>query len=290
MSLLGRYVRETLVNLSRNALMSVASVTIIAASLILLGTLLIFVANLDHLLARETGKAQVTVFFKPGTDIEVVLKRIREMRRYPEVAEVRYVPKEEIFQRVFKGKSRTPELLKELKFPEAAEIRTHRAEEGKAVAARVTRMPEVLRVNYGAALVDRLLAVKRAVNLGGLGAVLLFALAALLTVSNTIHLTITAREAEISIMQLVGATAWYIKIPFLLEGMAHGLFGALLALGGLVVGYGRVYAYVQERLPFITAVEPGAVTPTLVVLLVGAGVIYGLLGSYLSVRRLLHVG
>jgi len=289
-NLLGRYLRETLVNLSRNALMSVASVTIIGASLLLLGVLFVLVRNLDALVAEEAGKAQVTAFFKPGTDVEIVLRRIREIRRYAEVAEATYVPKDKLIKRVFKHNPRAEEFAKDIKFPEAVEVKTHLPEQGRAVAGRIARMAEVHKVNYRAALVERLLAVKRAVNLGGTGMVVLFALAALLTVSNTIHLTITAREQEIGIMQLVGATAWYIKMPFLLEGMTHGLLGALLALGGLAAGYGYIFRYLQSTLPFVEAVPPGMVTGTLVVLLLGAGVTYGLLGSYLSVRRLLHVG
>lgn len=288
---LGRYLRETLINLSRNALMSVASVTIIAASLVLLGGLYVFVSNLNALVAKETAKAEVTAFFQPGVSRETVDKRIREISKYPGVAEVTFVSKEELMRRLFPPDNPHAALVqKEMKFPDGVEVRLERPEEGKAIAARIAKIAEVRRVNYGAAVVERLLAVKRAINLGGTVAVLIFALAALLTVSSTIHLTISAREQEIGIMQLVGATAWYIKGPFLLEGMIHGLLGSLVALLVLATGYGRAYAYVEQRLPFIQAVDPGSVTPALLALLLGAGVAFGLLGSYLSVRRLLHVG
>jgi len=287
---LGRYIRETLVNLSRNALMSVASITIIAASLVLLGALIVFVSNLDLLIDTQTAKAEVTAFFKPGTDTGKVLERVREIRRYPEVAQATYVPKEKIVKTVIgRNNPHAEELVKDIKFPEGVEVKTRQPEQGKAVAERIGQMAEVDHVNYAAAVVSRLLVVKRAVNLGGLSAVLLFALAALLTVSNTIHLTITAREAEIGIMQLVGATAWYIKIPFLLEGMTHGLVGALLAVAALSLGYAHVHHYFQSNLSFVETVPPGVITPTVVAVLVGAGVAYGVLGSYLSVRRLLHV-
>ena len=115
------------------------------------------------------------------------------------------------------------------------------------------------------------------------------AIIALFMIANTIKITITARQTEISIMRMVGASNWYIRIPFMLEGMLIGLIGSIIPIIVLVYGYGMVYDYANGALmSAMLALKPPMPFIrdfSLVIAAVGAGV--GLVGSFVSIRRFL---
>jgi len=291
MTLLANYCKETFINIGRNLLMSLASVTTIAASLVVLGALYLFVVNVNRLLAEQAAKAEIFAFFRPQVSTEAAIRRVREIRSYAEVENATYLPKDQILRQMTKNQEPEAQAVyKDLPLPSAVEVKTNAPEQVTTVASRMQRMPEVHKVNFRGETLKRLLDLKAAVNTGGIIAVLLLGAAAFLTVNNTIHLTITSREQEIAIMQLVGATAWYIKVPFLLEGMFHGFVGAALSAATLLLGYVRLHDLVNSRLPFLSLVSPSLLALELLAILLGAGVVFGFLGSYVSVRRLLHVG
>jgi cell division transport system permease protein len=160
--------------------------------------------------------------------------------------------------------------------------------EVRAVASRLAKVPGVAGVEFGREWLDRLEALGRTVRALGAGGLLLVLAAAMLVVANTIRLAVYARRDEIEIMKLVGATDAYVRAPFLLEGALQGLFGALLACGGLFTVERWVLPQAAAAFSFAAGVAAPSLGPAGGALLAGCGAVVGLVGSYLAVARFLR--
>ena len=127
------------------------------------------------------------------------------------------------------------------------------------------------------------------IRTGGTIFVVALAVVALFMIANTIKITITARQTEISIMRMVGASNWYIRIPFMLEGMLIGLFGAIIPIFVLVYGYGALYNYTGGSLmsSMLVLKAPMPFIRDFSFILAGLGAGVGLIGSFVSIRRFL---
>lgn len=282
---------EAWVNTKRNGLMSLAGITTVAASMITLGALYLFVRDLNRMVGGYASKMTVTVFVDNKLDENASKGVKNRVAALAHVAGVEYVTKKEAWKLMTKryGEDIAP-LEEEIELPAQVIVKVDDAANAEGVAEAARKLKGVEQVNSAAEVTSRLVAFRSLLQRGGLVAVILLALVALLTVNNTVHLTITAREREIEIMQLVGATAWYVGTPFLLEGALQGLVGGALALPVLGMGYGGLVEYIRSRLPFIPVGGEGVGIMVLGPLLIGAGMAFGVLGSFISVRRLLHVG
>lgn len=159
------------------------------------------------------------------------------------------------------------------------------------ISDKISGIAGVNTVNYGGESTQDMVKTLQTIRTGGTIFVVALAVVALFMIANTIKITITARQTEISIMRMVGASNWYIRIPFMLEGMLIGLIGAIIPVIVLVFGYGMIYDYVggmfmsamlslKEPMPFIRDFS-------LILVALGAGV--GLVGSFVSIRRFLKI-
>jgi cell division transport system permease protein len=149
-------------------------------------------------------------------------------------------------------------------------------------------MSHVVEVDYGREWLDRIEALGRSMRNFGSGALALVLAAALLVVANTIRLAVYARRDEIEIMKLVGATNAYVRTPFLLEGMLQGLAGAILAVLGLEIVQRVVIPRAAAAFSFAAGAAAPNLLPAHLGILLGAGALVGLLGSYLAVARFLR--
>ena len=157
------------------------------------------------------------------------------------------------------------------------------------LAKKIQDIPNVNSVNYGGdstqSMVTTLNTIQKARSVFIVGLVIV----ALFMISNTIKITITARSTEISIMRMVGASNWYIRIPFMLEGMLIGLFGAIIPILVLVYGYGALYNYTGGSLmsSMLVLKAPMPFIRDFSFILAGLGAGVGLIGSFVSMRRFL---
>jgi len=176
-------------------------------------------------------------------------------------------------------------LLTENPLPDKFRIKVGVPEEVPAVAASVRRLRGIHNVVYGQTIVQRLLRLGVVLRRIGIGVIVVFLAVAGIIISNTIRLTVFARRREISIMQLVGATNLYIRIPFICEGLLDGLIGSLLAVAILAIARATLWPRLLEALPWIT-LNVTSLDPTVLVaelLLVGGAV--GVIASWISVGR-----
>jgi cell division transport system permease protein len=265
--------------------MSVACVIIMTFSLLILGIFLLATANLRELLTYAHEKVEVVVFLQDGVDQFRVDALRAELEGMPVVEEVRFVDPEAALGKLkgeFGSKSYLLDALETNPLPASFEITLKPRYRFKDVienlADRVSELEGVEDVSYGKGWVERLERIVRAIALADIGIGLVVAIAAMVTVSYTVRLTLYARRETIRVLKLVGATNLFIMAPFLIEGAIHGIAAALLALALVFTGY-RV---VDVRLPQMIFMPAG-----MIVFFVVFGVGVSLLGSLISLKAFL---
>jgi len=283
------FLRELLTNLTRNLMMSVAAATTSTISLMTLGISLIMVYNVNNLAAEITSQVEIRAFLDNNVTNVEIRNLQEEISGQPQVKSVEYVAPDRALDKLEEDLNieldMTPE---ENPLPHGLVIKVRDPRQIGIVADRVRNMPAVEEVKYGETILQSLLSVSMMIKFIGYLLTLLMGSGALFTIMNTIRLTVIARRNEIRTMQLVGATGWFIRWPFLLEGIALGALGALVAALLLASSYILISHRIHESFPFIFPLVSGSVmTQSLFVLLLLAGGIMGFAGSYISVSRFL---
>ncbi|HEV7502867.1 MAG TPA: permease-like cell division protein FtsX [Vicinamibacteria bacterium] len=285
------FVQEAVTSLWRSRLITALSVVTIAVSLFVLGAFLSLASNLSDVVARWSDKVQVTFYLEDQLPDAPRDGLQASLRADPAVESVLYVSREEALRRfrsLFREMRSLPEDLGENPFPAAMEVtlRSSRnsAEDAQRLVQAFRRAPGVEDVEYDLLWIQRLTTAVRLVRGAGafLGAILV--LAAVFTISNVMRLTMYARQDELDIMRLVGASPAYVKGPFVLEGMIQGGLGGVLALAllwGIFQMLSRDVLATSDLLGRTSIVLP----PTLAALIVVGGTLVGLTGSLVSLGR-----
>ena len=290
---LGFFLREAAKNMRLNALMSVTAVTTTAVCVLILGVGLLVSAHVEGVL-RGIGKdVAITAFFPedaPRAEIDAARQTVGG---YPEVEEVDFVSEAEALGRVKDMLSEQPDIVDGLDpgiMQASMEIKLADPQASDAVAERLRSEGfSEKNLNYPQQTISQLNQVTGYVVWALRAATVLFLIASVLLISNAIRISIFARRKEIEVMKLVGASDGFVRTPFVLEGLAQGLIGATLAALVVVWGNAIFVEWARSELPFVP-VSPAAVNSLLVLLvLVAVGVLIGIIGSFLSVRRFLRV-
>jgi cell division transport system permease protein len=284
-------VADAVGGIRRNGLMAAAAMTTIAIALLTAGAGYLMSANLGNLAAILEGQVEVVGFLR--RDLAPAAKRrlVADVEMLPGVQAATIVGRAEAMrrlQRTFRSMASINELLPNNPLPDSIEVRVQDAAQAAEIAAALREMRAVEEVVYGASVVDRLVALTRSVRVGGAAVAGLLVVGALLIIVNTIRLTVVARRAEIEIMSLVGATSGFIRGPFVLEGALQGVGGAVIATIILCAGYAAIVAQVTGSLPFVPLLFPSEVLPRTVALVWAIGIVVGILGSEIGLRRYLN--
>lgn len=286
----GYFLSESFRSTRHSWVMSLASVTIVTISLLLLGIFMLIARNLDIFAASLEKQMEVTAYLADGMTEETAVELKSQVEEWKEVSGVTYVSKEEAkirLQEELKEDGDILEIVGENPLPALYEVQVKNAHDIEPVVGRLKRIIWVEDVSYGQKLVNRLLALTRIIRYFGWGMVGLLALASLMIIANTIKLTVYARRDEIEIMKLVGATDWFIRWPFLIEGMLQGCIGAVLAILILYGGYEFLIEKAEILLPFLSHQFDISLVWRLSVKLILFGAFLGIIGSFFSVRRFL---
>jgi cell division transport system permease protein len=218
--------------------------------------------------------------------IDLVHERLRVM---PEVRRVEFISKEEALQIM---RERTPELARNVgqnPLPHALKVRAMNAEEIPTIARRIeaAAYPGVQKVNYGEETTKRVIQAATVISSIFLIAVIVLVAASTLLIANTIRLSIFARRREIEVMKLVGATNWFVRGPFMIEGLICGVTGSLVAVILLLLGREVALPRILENADYSGVGAIGFFWNALILL--GIGLLLGALGSGLTLRRFLRV-
>ena len=291
----GYVARETAINLRRNLLMTVAAVLTVTISLALVGGALLLRQGVTKATLQFRGGVELNIFMRPDvaqTQSEAVERELSSMREY--VKRFDYVDQAEAlveFRKMFKNKPDLVDPVEEKDLPPSYRVVPRKAELVDVIGNRFERRPGVQEVVYAKEIIDAQIerTQRRQVLFLGMAAVVLFAAA--LLIFNTIQLAIFARRREVGVMKLVGATNWFIRLPFMFEGLVQGVVGAALAFVLVYVFRDSVMGLVDS--PVLTgdnrlfATAQDARGTGLFLLVVGA--VVGALGSAVAIRRFLDV-
>lgn len=218
---------------------------------------------------------------------------MQQIQALPGVTNVEFISKDQALQNLSAEFGNAKDLLDEVKsdnpLPDSVQIYVSDPRQVAGVAAAVSAMPGVSKVQNAQDMVNRLLGFTQALRYVGVFLVAALALTTLVVIGNTVRVAVYARRDQIGIMKLVGATDNFIRFPFFIEGAILGVVGALLS--GLVIswGYSWLHGVAATNLPFLPLMDPVALMPRLIEGLLVGGLLLGALGSAISVRRHLNV-
>jgi cell division transport system permease protein len=299
----GYFVVEALSSFRRNWVMSLVAVITIYLSLLLVGVFVVSGMLVNNIVNGVEQKVNITIFLKDGAAQGDVQALQNAMVANTAVKSVSYVSKEQALQRFKQQMQESPEIVKQLDtnpLPASLEIELKDPKTVKAVVAQVKADPSFAKVishpddpekdlRYGQQIIDRLFAFTRVVRMVELVFIAMLGIVSIVLIFNTIRLAIYSRRREIGIMRLVGASNWFIRTPFLFEGMLQSIIGALLAILTLIALQAFVMPKIELVLQFLHLTLSGAALAQLAAILLVSGIVIGLVGSATALRRHLRI-
>jgi cell division transport system permease protein len=286
---------EALRSITANLSTTIAATVTVLIGMFLVGLLIAFGTWARSWSDHTKDKLVVKVFFcteatcdRPRTDKEVDAVRVL-LESNPKVRTADFVPKEEALERMRK---QNRDLVQDLAYnplPDAYEVQPVKGEYTKEIAQTLeSRPPGVEKVTYGEKTANRILKVARVIEVLFLLAVIILLAASTLLIANTIRLSIFSRRREIEVMKLVGATNWFVRGPFMLEGLICGfvgsLFAVLLLLLGKEIALPQILGHIDDG-EDVQAISFGLNA----LIVIGIGLLLGAAGSGLTIRRFLRV-
>ncbi len=281
------FLGEVLANFTRNAGMQFTAIGTVAVTIVLLGSFLYVRETLSTFGHGVLSQIEIAVYLKDDVDDAKALGLAGKLAGEPRIASATYVPRRDGLKRMkaVLGSDFDTSLLTANPLPNTYRVRVKNPDSVPNVAAWIAKDPRVAKTDYAADTVQKLLKTAAVLGRAGLVLIALLSLSAAIVIANTIRLTVFARRREIEIMQLVGATNMYIRMPFIAEGMLAGLLGAGIAIGALALAEHQIVPKLASTLAFISfGVNEGLLC--LELLAVGAAV--GLIASWISVGRYLR--
>ena len=249
------YMAEAFTSFRRNSFMSIASIATVALALFILGLFSMLAANLDYFADNLENQVELSVYLKDDLTTDQVMAVGRQLKELPDVKEIAF---------------NNPESV-------------------KSAAVSVKDIKGVESTHYGQDIIEQLFKIANVIRWGGVVLIVFLAFATLFIISNTIRLTVFARRKEIGIMKYVGATNWFIRWPFLLEGLLLGFIGGLIADIALFQFYEFVTVSIHESLAFLPLVSFFPFMYQLAGGLLVISMIIGAIGSTISLKRYMKV-
>lgn len=287
-------IKQSFLQVYRNRSMSIASLFSITAMLLILGLFFVAAVNID--LAIEAAKNDyetVQIFIEDEITLEQTNEMMNTFEKMPEVVETSYVSKEEAMDQLRLDWGNDGEMLNSLSsnpLPNAIVVQVGELQDADALVEHARNISGVESVMYYKDTVEKLVKVTDSMQMGALIVMIFLVIVSVVVVSNTIKLTVLAREKEIEIMKYVGATNWFIRGPFLIEGILIGLLSALVSSGLIALIYDKIVELAGENVLLILRMQMVSVeflTFNLIWIFIALGVSIGASGSIISMRRFL---
>lgn len=288
--------RQGVRNLFRNKWFTLASIATISACLFLFGLFYAIVVNFQHIVRSAEEGVSVTVFFDEGIE-DIRIQQIGEsIRKRPEVANIIFISAEEAcdsFKKEYLGEYADGFTENPLADSANYEIYLNDVSMQSALVTYLEAMDGVRLVNRSELAATTLTGVNALIAYVSVGIIAILFAVSVFLISNTVTIGISVRKEEINIMKYIGATDFFVRSPFVIEGMMIGAIGASIPLGIIYTLYNIVLEYVLVRFPmladllsFLTVDE---IFHVLIPVSLGIGVGIGFLGSIVTVRKHLRV-
>lgn len=287
-----RHLKESFKSLRRNGWMTFASISAVTVTLLLVGVFFVIMMNLNKFASDIEKDVEIRVHVSLTAEKEQLAEIEEKLNKIALIDSVKFSSKEQELEHLVQTMGSAWGLLEqENPLFDVFIVKTKDPLDTPTVAKQIKSFEYIESAIYGEEKVESLFQVLKTSR--NIGAVLIVALlfTAMFLISNTIKITIFARRKEIEIMKLVGATNWFIRWPFILEGMWLGLIGAIIPVTLVATGYFYLYDFMAERIPG-NVITPLAYTPFIyqviaTIVLIGVGI--GGWGSFMSVRKFLKI-
>lgn len=284
-------VKEGIKNIWSNRTMSFASIGVLVSCLLLTGAAVLFSLNIDTAMKSIEGNNSVKVYMKQGLPTLSAIKVGEEIKKLDNVATCEFVPKDEAIQQYKELLGDDATMLegmtgKENPLPDAFKISFKDLSQYKQTAEQIKQIEGVDTINDYSDIAQKLTKLDRMVATAGFWIVLILSLVSLFIISNTIRVTMFSRRLEISIMKSVGATNWFVRIPFIVEGILIGLVSGLLASLILSAAYQKMITALSS-ITLFTPIDINPLRWTMTLAFVLAGITFGAIGGVISIGRYL---
>ncbi len=286
------FLREAFQSLSRNRLLSIATISTVAISILILGFAVLLTINAGALMNYLESDVEIVAFLDNDLSKSQITDIKQDLNAIPGVKSVNFVSRERALAKLQESYGGHEYNLKETlgknPLPNSYEIKADDPHNVPQIATQVKKIDGIYKVNYGQGVVERLFKVTRWVRIVSMVFIVLLVFAAVFLIATTIRLAIFARRKEIYLMKLIGSTDWFIRWPFFIEGVFMGAVGGLIAILILAAGYGSLISRMDSLffLPLVT--NPGTLSNVYIGLLI-CGTFLGVLGTWISLNKFLDV-
>lgn len=286
---------DALKSLKRNKTISIASALTVSATLFIFGVFILIAVTVNNQVEVVESMVEVKVYLQE--DVTLLEQRAIEnkVKEVPGIKEVVFESRAQAMEN-FKSQSQSNKEILEgygsenNPFQSALVVKIDSPEVAKDVEEAVKNLVGVDQVGNQKDIIDKIISVSSTIKWVGVAMFIVLVAVSLFLISNTIKLTVFSRRREIGIMKFVGATDWFIRWPFIIEGMIIGLIGALVSDGLLYFGYKVLYTNVTNSLIGATPLVAPTYVATIILLeFIAAGILVGAAGSFISLRKFLEV-
>lgn len=286
-------------NVWTNRIMTFASFCVILVSLLLVGSMMLFTANVNKFISGIESKNEVVVYLNDGVTDETVSQMETDIKKLDNVAEVVFYSKEQAFEDYKKSMENAEEIFEsigdESPLPDAFKIRVKDISKMTSTIAQINKMQNIYKVSAPNDFADLLIGIKSTVGMISTAVVAALGIVCLVIISNATRASVFARRKEINIMKYVGATNTFIRIPFFVEGMVTGMLAGVAAAGLTWFGYEKFIEALSKQMTLWKAfgidefIPFDSVVVKVVLGYVGAGALLGAIGTVISTRKHLKV-
>jgi cell division transport system permease protein len=288
------FIGDAAKSLKRNRAMSTAAVATVAATLFVLGLFMLTILNIQQVMKEVESKVEIKVILKDDIKINEQKELEKAIKDTVGVQDITFESKSQALENLRnqlgeQNKSLVEGLDKENPMPNSYIIKVTKPEIVVSVVDNIKSMPGIEVIKDGREIVDKIIAISNTIKWVGIAIFAILIGVSLFLIGNTIKLTVYARRREIGIMKYIGATDWFIRWPFIIEGAVIGVLGALIANGLLYFGYNFIYTKVSSQMLIMQLVNPTYILSTIVGEFLLGGVLIGVIGSILAIRKFLAV-
>lgn len=280
----------------RNKSMGLASITSIAAVLMILGIVLVLILSINNVVNdTKLEFDEIEVFLEDEISSEQMTKIEDTAKNVPGVVSVIYRSKDQALEIMKEDWGEDAYLLEDLEtnpLPNSYIIKVEDIELADNLVNSIKTLDGVEEVKYYKDIIDRLLNFASYIRIGGMIIIAVLVFVSIFIISNTIKLTVTSRKREINIMKYVGATNSYIRGPFIIEGIFFGLVGALISIAVVYFAYRYIYLNMNEsfyNMFTFYLIPPESIISDISVIFLTLGAGIGAMGSMLSLKKFLNV-
>ena len=292
----GRNVRDGFKSVGRNLSLSIASISCITITLLIISIALIASSNVENMTKLIREDFTIVAFIKLDTKDEDIKKIKKEIESYDNIESVTYQTKKEVANEMKDTSSDLAGIIDSWSddtnpLYNTFLIKVKNTDQITKTAKKIESLDSIEKINYLQGMVESLMTVFKFIEKAMIVAMIALLLVTLFLINNTIKITIFSRKREIEIMRLVGASNMSIKQPFVIEGLCLGFLGSVIPVLVTIYGYSVLYKHFNGQLfsPFFKLVPSEPFMYYIALILMGLGIVIGMFGSYKAVRKYLKI-